>query len=48
MVSLAVPMEKSMQVELVSIVVDLLDLENEVPGAAQGFSVEGDGLADGG
>jgi hypothetical protein len=40
--------EKSMQAELVSFGIDLFDLENEVPGAAQGFSPEVDGLACGG
>jgi hypothetical protein len=40
--------EKSMQAELVSFGIDLFDLEDEVPGAAKGFSCEGDGLAYGG
>jgi hypothetical protein len=40
--------EKSMQAELVSFGIDLFDLEDEVPGAAQGFSCEVDGLAYGG
>jgi hypothetical protein len=40
--------EKSMQAELVSFGIDLFDLEEEVPGAAKGFSCEGDGLAYGG
>jgi hypothetical protein len=41
--------EKSVQAELVSFGIDLFDLEDEVPpGAAKGFSCEGDGLADGG
>ena len=37
-----------MQAELVSFGIDLFDLEDEVPGAAKGFSCEGDGLAYGG
>ncbi|HEX4921751.1 MAG TPA: hypothetical protein VFV92_13560 [Candidatus Bathyarchaeia archaeon] len=37
--------EKSMQAELISFGIDLFDLEDEVPGAAQCFSPEGDGLA---
>jgi hypothetical protein len=36
--------EKSMQAEPVSFGIDLFDLEDKVPGAAQGFSSEGDGL----
>ncbi len=40
--------KKSMQGELVSFGIDLFDLEDEVPGAAKGFSSEVDGLADGG
>jgi hypothetical protein len=40
--------EKNMQVDLVSFVVNRFDLEEEVPGAAKGFSCEGDGLAHGG
>jgi Tn3 transposase DDE domain len=40
--------EKSLQAELVSFGIDLFDLEDEVQGAAKGFSPEGDGLADGG
>ena len=40
--------EKSMQAELVSFGIDLFDLEDEVQGAAKGFSCEGDGLAYGG
>jgi len=40
--------EKSMQAELVSFGIDLFDLEDEVPGAAKGFSPEVDGLAYGG
>ena len=40
--------EKSMQVELVSFGIDLFDLEDEVQGAAKGFSREVDGLAYGG
>ena len=38
----------SMQVELVSFGIDRFNLENEVQGAAKGFSSEGDGLAYGG
>jgi hypothetical protein len=37
-----------MQAELVSFGIDLFDLEDEVPGAAKGFSCEVDGLAYGG
>ena len=37
--------EKGMQAELVSFEIDLFDLEDEAPGAAQGFSSEVDGLA---
>jgi hypothetical protein len=40
--------EKNVQVELVSFGIDRFDLEDEVQGAAKGFSSEGDGLADGG
>src|SRR5437667_8627358 len=40
--------KKSMQAELVSFGIDLFDLEDEVPGAAKGFSREVDGLAYGG
>jgi hypothetical protein len=40
--------EKNMQVELVSFGIDRFDLEDEVQGAAKGFSSEGDGLAYGG
>ena len=40
--------KKSMQAELVSFGIDLFDLEDEVQGAAKGFSREGDGLACGG
>ena len=42
------PREKSMQAELVSFGIDLFDCEEEVQGAAKGFSREGDGLAYGG
>jgi len=37
--------EESMQAELVSFRIDLFDLEDEVQGAANGFSSEVDGLA---
>jgi len=37
-----------MQAELVSFGIDLFDLEDEVQGAAKGFSCEVDGLAYGG
>ncbi|MBV9602638.1 MAG: hypothetical protein JOZ87_38075, partial [Chloroflexi bacterium] len=37
--------EKGMQPELVRFVVDRFDLKDEVPGAAEGFSGEGDSLA---
>jgi hypothetical protein len=37
--------EKYVQTELVPFGIDLFDLEDEVPGAAKGFSSEGDGLA---
>ena len=37
--------EKSIQAELVSFGIDLFDLEDEVQGAAKGFSCEVDGLA---
>jgi len=37
--------KKSMQTELAPFGIDLLDLEAEVRGEAQGFSCEGDGLA---
>jgi hypothetical protein len=37
--------EKNMQAELVSVRIDLFDLEDEVQGAAKGFSSEVDGLA---
>jgi hypothetical protein len=40
--------KKSMQAELVSFGIDLFDLEDEVQGAAKGFSREVDGLAYGG
>jgi len=40
--------EKSMQAELASFGIDLFDFENEVQGAAKGFSCEVDGLAYGG
>jgi hypothetical protein len=40
--------EKSMQAEQVSFGIDLFDLEEEVQGAAKGFSSEFDGLAYGG
>jgi len=40
--------KKNMQAELVSFGIDLFDLEDEVQGAAQGFSPEVDGLAYGG
>jgi len=40
--------EKNVQVELVSFGIDRFDLEDEVQGAAKGFSSEGDGLAYGG
>ncbi|HJT55290.1 MAG TPA: hypothetical protein VJ761_02255, partial [Ktedonobacteraceae bacterium] len=40
--------KKSMQAELVSFRIDLFDLEDEVQGAAKGFSSEVDGLAYGG
>jgi hypothetical protein len=40
--------KKSMYAELVSFGIDLFDLEDEVQGAAKGFSREGDGLAYGG
>src|SRR6266704_241791 len=40
--------KKSMHAELVSFGIDLFDLEDEVPGAAKGFSREVDGLAYGG
>jgi hypothetical protein len=40
--------EKSMQAELVFVGIDLFDFEDEVPGAAKGFSYEVDGLAYGG
>jgi hypothetical protein len=44
-VSFASPGEKSIQAELVSFGIDLFDLEDEVQGAAKGFSCEVDGLA---
>jgi hypothetical protein len=37
--------KKNVQAELVPFVVDLFDLEDEVPGVAQGFPREVDGLA---
>jgi hypothetical protein len=40
--------EKNVQAELVSFGTDLFDLEDEVQGAAKGFSCEVDGLAYGG
>jgi hypothetical protein len=40
--------KKSMQAELVSFGIDLFDLEDEVQGAAKGFSREVNGLAYGG
>ena len=40
--------ENSIQAELISFGIDRFDLEDEVQGAAKGFSAEGDGLADGG
>jgi hypothetical protein len=40
--------EKSIQAELVSFGIDRFDLEDEVQGAAKGFSREVDGLASGG
>ncbi len=39
---------ENMQAELVSFGIDLFDLEDEVQGAAKGFSSEVDGLAHGG